>query len=64
MSIGVILVLIVVYAQLRFIFRDKAVLSFDEPQDVQVIFYKILYYWKRIDLSTHEIYFSRNSDTR
>lgn len=36
MSIGVILVIIVVFAQLRFIFRDVTVLRFDEPQDVQV----------------------------
>lgn len=36
MSIGVVLVLIVVSAQVRYIFRDVAVLRFDEPQDVQV----------------------------
>ena len=36
MSIGVILVILVVFAQLRFIFRDIAVLKFAEPQDVQV----------------------------
>ncbi|XP_043678811.1 P protein isoform X2 [Vespula pensylvanica] len=46
MSIGVILVLIVVYAQLRFIFRDKAVLSFDEPQDVQELRHEIAI-WQR-----------------
>lgn len=36
MSIGVILVLIVVTVQVRYIFRDVEVLRFDEPQDVQV----------------------------
>jgi len=36
MSIGVILVLIVVSAQFRFLFRNTAVLRFNEPQDVQV----------------------------
>lgn len=36
MSIGVILVVIVVYAQLRFVFRDMAALKFAEPPDVQV----------------------------
>jgi len=39
MSIGVILVLIVVSAQFRFIFRNTAVLRFKEPQDVQVCTY-------------------------
>lgn len=37
MSIGVILVLIVVSAQLRYLFRNTAVLRFNEPQDVQVL---------------------------
>ncbi|KAK2576947.1 hypothetical protein KPH14_005560 [Odynerus spinipes] len=46
MSIGVILVLIVVYAQLRFIFRDVAVLRFDEPQDVQELRHEIAI-WQR-----------------
>lgn len=46
MSIGVILVLIVVYAQLRFIFRDAAVLRFDEPQDVQELRHEIAI-WQR-----------------
>lgn len=58
-----ILVLIVVYAQLRFIFRDKAVLSFDEPQDVQVEMFPCVIE-KLFDLSIHEIYFSRNLDMR
>ncbi|XP_076623101.1 P protein [Colletes latitarsis] len=46
MSIGVILVIIVVYAQLRFIFRDVAVLRFDEPQDVQELRHEIAI-WQR-----------------
>ncbi|XP_076244373.1 P protein [Calliopsis andreniformis] len=46
MSIGVILVLIVVYAQLRFIFRDITVLRFDEPQDVQELRHEIAI-WQR-----------------
>ncbi|KAG7208414.1 hypothetical protein KM043_014646 [Ampulex compressa] len=46
MSIGVILVIIVVYGQLRFIFRDVAVLRFDEPQDVQELRHEIAI-WQR-----------------
>ncbi|XP_076289649.1 P protein [Lasioglossum baleicum] len=46
MSIGVILVLIAVYAQLRYIFRDVAVLRFDEPQDVQELRHEIAV-WQR-----------------
>ena len=46
MSIGIILVLIVVYAQLRFIFRDVSVLRFDEPQDVQELRHEIAI-WQR-----------------
>ncbi|KOC59796.1 P protein [Habropoda laboriosa] len=46
MSIGVILVIFVVYAQLRFIFRDIAVLRFDEPQDVQELRHEIAI-WQR-----------------
>ncbi|XP_015188878.1 PREDICTED: P protein isoform X1 [Polistes dominula] len=46
MSIGVILVLFVVYAQMRFIFRDKAVLSFDEPREVQELRHEIAI-WQR-----------------
>ncbi|KAI4487019.1 hypothetical protein M0802_012119 [Mischocyttarus mexicanus] len=46
MSIGVMLVLIVVYAQMRFIFRDKTVLSFDEPQEVQELRHEIAI-WQR-----------------
>lgn len=44
MSIGVILVLLVVSVQIRYIFRDIAVLRFDEPQDIQVYTnYKLQY---------------------
>lgn len=46
MSIGIILVLIVVYAQVRFIFRDVSVLRFDEPQDVQELRHEIAI-WQR-----------------
>ncbi|XP_015430492.1 PREDICTED: P protein [Dufourea novaeangliae] len=46
MSIGVILVIITVYAQLRYIFRDVAVLRFDEPQDVQELKHEIAI-WQR-----------------
>ncbi|XP_066583327.1 P protein isoform X2 [Prorops nasuta] len=46
MGIGVFLVLIVVYAQLRFVFRDVAVLRFDEPQDVQELRHEIAI-WQR-----------------
>ncbi|XP_029173209.1 P protein-like [Nylanderia fulva] len=46
MSIGVILVLIVVSAQIRYIFRDVAVLRFNEPQDVQDLRHMIAI-WQR-----------------
>ncbi|KAL6260959.1 hypothetical protein P5V15_008487 [Pogonomyrmex californicus] len=46
MSIGVIMVLIVVTAQIRYIFRDVAVLRFDEPQDVQELRHMIAI-WQR-----------------
>ncbi|XP_011686106.1 PREDICTED: P protein [Wasmannia auropunctata] len=46
MSIGVIVVLIVVSAQIRYIFRDVAVLRFDEPQDVQELRHTIAI-WQR-----------------
>ncbi|XP_076162409.1 P protein isoform X2 [Ptiloglossa arizonensis] len=46
MSIGVTFVIIVVYVQLRFIFRDVAVLRFDEPQDVQELRHEIVI-WQR-----------------
>ncbi|TGZ56788.1 P protein [Temnothorax longispinosus] len=46
MSIGVVLVLIVVSAQVRYIFRDVAVLRFDEPQDVQELRHTIAI-WQR-----------------
>ncbi|XP_078053556.1 P protein [Augochlora pura] len=46
MSIGVILVIIAVYAQLRYIFRDVTVLRFDEPQDVQELRHEIAI-WQR-----------------
>ncbi|XP_032665122.1 P protein [Odontomachus brunneus] len=46
MSIGVILVLIVVTAQFRFIYRDVAVLRFDVPQDVQELRHEIAI-WQR-----------------
>ncbi|KAM0729096.1 P protein [Formica fusca] len=46
MSIGVILVLIVVSAQIRYIFRDIAVLRFNEPQDVQDLRHMIAI-WQR-----------------
>ncbi|XP_012270916.1 P protein [Orussus abietinus] len=46
MGIGVILVLFVVYAQLRFIFRDVSALRFDEPQDVQELRHEIAI-WQR-----------------
>ncbi|CAL7951356.1 unnamed protein product [Xylocopa violacea] len=46
MSIGVILVLFLVFAQLRFIFRDMAVLKFDEPPDVQELRHEIAI-WQR-----------------
>ncbi|XP_072762399.1 P protein isoform X2 [Anoplolepis gracilipes] len=46
MSIGVILVLIVVSAQIRYIFRDVAVLRFNEPQDVQDLRHMIAV-WQR-----------------
>ncbi|KAH0953383.1 hypothetical protein HN011_004922 [Eciton burchellii] len=46
MSIGVILVLIVVSAQFRFLFRNTAVLRFNEPQDVQELRHEIAI-WQR-----------------
>ncbi|XP_012217012.1 P protein-like [Linepithema humile] len=46
MSIGVILVLIVVSAQFRYIFRDGTVLRFNEPQDVQELRHTIAI-WQR-----------------
>lgn len=46
MSIGVILVVFVVFAQLRFIFRDMAVLKFAEPPDVQELRHEIAI-WQR-----------------
>ncbi|OXU23779.1 hypothetical protein TSAR_010202 [Trichomalopsis sarcophagae] len=46
MSIGVIMVLIVVYGHFRFIFRDLEVLRFDEPQDVQELRHEIVI-WQR-----------------
>ncbi|XP_043789290.1 P protein-like [Apis laboriosa] len=46
MSIGVILVVIVVYAQLRFVFRDMAALKFAEPPDVQELRHEIAI-WQR-----------------
>ncbi|XP_068979138.1 P protein-like [Bombus flavifrons] len=46
MSIGVILVILVVFAQLRFIFRDIAVLKFAEPRDVQELRHEIAI-WQR-----------------
>ena len=46
MSIGVILVIIVAYVQLRFIFRDVDVLRFDEPPDVQELRHEIAI-WQR-----------------
>ncbi|XP_011869855.1 PREDICTED: P protein isoform X2 [Vollenhovia emeryi] len=54
MSIGVILVLIVVSAQVRYIFRDVTVLRFDEPQDVQELRHTIAI-WQRAaaSLSTY-----------
>ncbi|KAG5316495.1 P protein, partial [Acromyrmex insinuator] len=54
MSIGVILVLIIVSAQIRYIFRDVAVLRFDEPQDVQELRHTIVI-WQRAaaSLSTY-----------
>jgi len=54
MSIGVILVLVVVSAQIRYIFRDVAVLRFDEPQDVQVYITNIpIHYNINYDLAHH-----------
>lgn len=44
MSVGVIMVLIVVYGHFRFIFRDLEVLRFDEPQEVQVYIVLLFYY--------------------
>ena len=41
-----ILVVIVVYAQLRFVFRDMAALKFAEPPDVQV--YKHIFLCNRL----------------
>ncbi|KYQ51043.1 P protein [Trachymyrmex zeteki] len=46
MSIGVMLVLIVVSAQIRYIFRDITVLRFNEPQDVQELRHMIAI-WQR-----------------
>ncbi|XP_063987100.1 P protein-like [Diachasmimorpha longicaudata] len=46
MSLGVLIVALVVYAQLRFIFRDVSVLGFDEPQDVQDLRHEIAI-WQR-----------------
>ncbi|EZA62361.1 P protein [Ooceraea biroi] len=46
MSIGVILVLIVVSAQFRYLFRNTAVLRFNEPQDVQELRHEIAI-WQR-----------------
>ncbi|KAL0127051.1 hypothetical protein PUN28_005401 [Cardiocondyla obscurior] len=46
MSIGVIIVLAVITAQIRYIFRDVTVLRFDEPQDVQELRHTIAI-WQR-----------------
>ncbi|XP_015122184.1 P protein [Diachasma alloeum] len=46
MSLGVLIVLVVVYGQLRFIFRDISVLGFDEPQDIQDLRHEIAI-WQR-----------------
>ncbi|XP_014474138.1 PREDICTED: P protein-like [Dinoponera quadriceps] len=46
MSIGVILVLIVITVQFRFIYRDVTVLRFDVPQDVQELRHEIAI-WQR-----------------
>lgn len=46
MSVGTAMVLVVVYFQLRFIFRDVSVLGFDEPQDVQELRHEIAI-WQR-----------------
>nr|XP_012134755.1 PREDICTED: P protein-like [Megachile rotundata] len=46
MSIGVALVIIVVYVQLRYIFRNVEVLRFDEPPDVQELRHEIAI-WQR-----------------
>ncbi|GAB1867112.1 P protein [Camponotus japonicus] len=46
MSIGVILVLVVISAQIRYIFRDIAALRFNEPQDVQDLRHMIVI-WQR-----------------
>lgn len=46
MSIGVILALIVISAQFRYIFRNIAVLRFDVPQDVQELRHEIAI-WQR-----------------
>lgn len=46
MSIGVVLVIIVVYVQLRYIFRNVDALRFDEPPDVQELRHEIAI-WQR-----------------
>ncbi|XP_015586943.1 P protein [Cephus cinctus] len=46
MSVGVIMVIIVVSGQFRFIYRNISVLRFDEPQDVQELRHEIAI-WQR-----------------
>ncbi|KAK9294919.1 hypothetical protein QLX08_010612 [Tetragonisca angustula] len=46
MSIGVVLVIFIVFAQLKFIFRDITVLKFAEPPDVQELRHEIAI-WQR-----------------
>ncbi|KAF3423855.1 hypothetical protein E2986_05841 [Frieseomelitta varia] len=46
MSIGVVLVIFIVFAQLKFIFRDIKVLKFAEPPDVQELRHEIAI-WQR-----------------
>ncbi|KAK0081800.1 hypothetical protein PV325_011541 [Microctonus aethiopoides] len=54
MSIGVAITFLVAYAHLRFIFRDTAILGFDEPQDIQDLRHEIVI-WQRAanSLSTY-----------
>ncbi|KAK0181182.1 hypothetical protein PV327_003487 [Microctonus hyperodae] len=53
-SVGVILAFFIAYVHLRFIFRDTAILGFDEPQDIQDLRHEIVI-WQRAanSLSTY-----------
>ena len=50
MGVGIAIIVVVVYAQLRFMFRNRAALYFDEPQDVHELRHEIAI-WQRAAMS-------------